>query len=96
MIPTTTTLATTAKSCRFEPCGEKVYRLDLCRGHHWQQEQGKELTVILRHPRGRTCTVDGCDNPHQARGFCSRHYQQWQRANHLGPYARTPPAVTSK
>jgi hypothetical protein len=34
---------------------------------------------IKRHgPRKRTrhvvCTVEGCERPHQARGFCSMHY----------------------
>lgn len=29
----------------------------------------------------RLCTVDGCDRPHKARGFCLPHYQQWRRDN---------------
>lgn len=31
-------------------------------------------------PRGRerpTCSIEGCNGPHAARGFCSRHYQRW-------------------
>lgn len=27
----------------------------------------------------RTCSVDGCSNPHLARGWCNRHYHQWKR-----------------
>ncbi len=26
-----------------------------------------------------SCTVEGCDSPTIARGWCSRHYQRWQR-----------------
>lgn len=85
---------TTTKACTFDPCGEKVYRLGLCRGHHNQQAQGKELKVIRRYPRGHLCEVDGCTSgkdggpgPHRARGMCSSCYTAWQRANHLGPYA---------
>lgn len=26
----------------------------------------------------RTCTVEDCDAPHRARGYCNRHYKQWQ------------------
>lgn len=29
----------------------------------------------------RTCSVVGCDDPHYARGFCSKHYQRWKSAN---------------
>lgn len=27
----------------------------------------------------RTCTLDGCDNPHEARGWCELHYARWKR-----------------
>lgn len=26
----------------------------------------------------RTCTVDGCDRPHRARGLCQLHWKQWR------------------
>lgn len=25
----------------------------------------------------RTCQTEGCDNPHHAKGMCSRHYNRW-------------------
>lgn len=85
---------TITKVCTFEPCGEKVYRLDLCRGHHAQQNAGKELKVIRRYPRGHLCEVEGCTSgkdggpgPHRALGMCSSCYTAHQRANRLGPYA---------
>lgn len=54
----------------------------------------KEPRRVREHPRGmtdfegvdmtkRTCTVDGCGKAHIARGFCTGHYQRWQR--HGGP-----------
>jgi hypothetical protein len=24
------------------------------------------------------CLVEGCENPHRARGFCDKHYAQWK------------------
>lgn len=27
-----------------------------------------------------TCTIEGCDGKHEARGLCKRHYRRWQRA----------------
>lgn len=24
------------------------------------------------------CTIDGCNNRHEARGYCSKHYKRWQ------------------
>lgn len=26
----------------------------------------------------RTCSIDGCENPHEARGWCSMHYKRWK------------------
>ncbi|MGW3144839.1 HNH endonuclease signature motif containing protein [Streptomyces sp. NPDC001177] len=45
---------------------------------------------VLEHPRGvtdcigvdmpkRMCSVADCTKPHIARGFCTAHYQRWQR-----------------
>ena len=27
----------------------------------------------------RTCSIEGCGKPHDGRGFCKEHYQQWYR-----------------
>ncbi len=27
----------------------------------------------------RTCEIDGCDKPHEARGWCKMHWQRWNR-----------------
>lgn len=27
----------------------------------------------------RTCSIDGCDRPHLARGWCSAHYRRWSK-----------------
>lgn len=27
----------------------------------------------------RTCTIDGCDREHEARGYCNSHYQRWYK-----------------
>lgn len=29
--------------------------------------------------RTRTCTVEGCTEPHNAKGYCLKHYMQWRR-----------------
>lgn len=35
-----------------------------------------------------TCTVDGCDNPHRAKGLCSTHYNQRQPTRHAAHHNR--------
>lgn len=30
-------------------------------------------------PRDGTCTIDGCEEPHMARGWCMTHYYRWRR-----------------
>lgn len=32
----------------------------------------------------RTCTVDGCEKPHRAGGWCSGHWQRWKNTGSLG------------
>lgn len=27
----------------------------------------------------RLCSIEGCGNPHEARGWCPKHYMRWQR-----------------
>lgn len=33
----------------------------------------------------RICSIEGCDNPHRARGWCAAHYARWK--NHGDPLA---------
>jgi hypothetical protein len=37
--------------------------------------RGRPIEGTLRRP-GRTCSVEGCDRPHKARGFCQSHYKR--------------------
>lgn len=37
-----------------------------------------------------TCNIDGCDKPHEARGWCNRHYNRWRKfGDPLGTAYRT-------
>ena len=39
----------------------------------------KESKRVGRPRSNRKCEVAGCNLPHVAQGFCSRHYQAWRR-----------------
>lgn len=36
----------------------------------------------------RTCIIEGCDNPHKARGYCSVHHRRLLRSGELLPIRR--------
>ncbi len=36
----------------------------------------------------RACSIDGCDNPHHARGWCQKHYLRWY--NNADAASRAP------
>ena len=31
----------------------------------------------------KKCSVEGCENKHYAKGYCSRHYQQYKKYGHI-------------
>lgn len=37
----------------------------------------------------RTCSIEGCERPHQARGWCPMHYARWK--THGDPMVAAPP-----
>ena len=42
----------------------------------------------------RTCSIDGCENVHRARGWCSTHYNRWNKHGdplHVAPRQFAPP-----
>lgn len=49
----------------------------------------KPSPYLLPDGNVQMCSVSGCDNPHDAKGFCRPHYSRWKR--HGDPLAgRTP------
>jgi HNH endonuclease len=43
-------------------------------------------------PKGHerpTCTFDGCERPHEARGYCTLHYDRWKRHGDPGVTRRS-------
>ena len=38
----------------------------------------------------RTCSIDGCDGKHLARGLCSKHYQQLKHSGDFTPHKPDP------
>lgn len=57
-----------------------------CQDEAWAAEQESEP---LRRPRRsraeRGCSVEGCDRPHQARGWCRMHYRRWSNHSDTDP-----------
>lgn len=39
----------------------------------------------------KTCSIEGCDSPHEARGWCAAHWMAWKR--HGDPFHRRPTAL---
>lgn len=66
-------------TCSFPGCDKPIKsRKDmLCGSHYAQKRRGKPLAP-LRKPI-YVCTVDGCDRPHNSRGYCKAHLTRLYR-----------------
>ena len=56
--------------------------------------KGQDMTVPIRTPcrvRGE-CSIEGCERPRHARGWCSHHWRRWHR--HGDPLASRCPRYT--
>lgn len=42
--------------------------------------------------RIETCTIDGCERQHAARGYCNMHWRRWRNTGNAGPAQRVAPA----
>lgn len=59
--------------CSVDACDRFVKAEGLCDLHLRRARKGTDLTAPLRTPR-QGCDVQGCDQPHNCRGLCKRHY----------------------
>lgn len=48
----------------------------------------------MAHVTTKTCTISGCDRPHIARGWCSRHYERWRSSGDPLAAPRYDPDLT--
>lgn len=61
-------------------CAERPIRTyGLCRPCLRRRSQDGVALPSGRSNQARRCDYDGCDGPHEAQGWCSRHYQKWRQ-----------------
>ena len=46
----------------------------LCKKHHY-----------IEHLTNRVCSIEGCDNKHEAKGFCRKHYRLYRISKGVAP-----------
>lgn len=62
------------KRCKTARCGKRAKALGLCHTHYIRElRQGKI--------HDRICIVEDCSSPELAKGYCSRHWQLWNKYN---------------
>ena len=63
------------QQCRVAECAREANGgRGFCTGHYQRARNGRELTAPFQErTEGRTCSVPGCDRPHERRGYCEGH-----------------------
>lgn len=61
--------------CAIEDCSRVNFAGGLCQWHY------------VRRDGAHTCTLNGCDKPLRARGWCLTHYMRWRRYGEPGAAA---------
>jgi len=51
----------------------------------WYTTGDTGTAVVVRKPKGRTCSIPGCDRKHQGRGFCEGHLRRFIATGDPGP-----------
>lgn len=66
--------------CTTEDCSSPANGArQMCRRHYsaWRRTHGSA--------NARPCTIEGCDEPQNARGWCTTHYMRWYKTGDVGP-----------
>ena len=77
--------------CKVEGCGRTDTIHHYCRKHARQLRVHNRLTPEREHIMGfEGCRVNRCPDPHRAKGFCARHYNQdrWRKLKAVVEQAR--------
>ncbi len=94
----------TDRTCSVNDClrGGKLAR-GMCPSHYmaWRRAIGNDIgppPSAFRPPTlVRPCSISGCLDPHEARGWCRRHYQRWQSTGDpLGVRDRSAPRPAAR
>lgn len=65
--------------CTIEECELPVLYMGFCSGHYrrWIMHGNPTYSPLRSQKHGlKTCTVDGCNDKHNAKGLCMTHYQR--------------------
>lgn len=79
--------------CSVDDCDEKVFVFTsgLCETHYHRMKRTGGLEISRQAPdKNRRCMIDGCNLPHKAKGYCSKHYANFLRTGDPLTQKRAP------
>lgn len=79
------------RSCSVETCERKAVSNGMCPPHDVRAQEGRNLAAPIRRyvKQGPLCSVNGCQNPPQARGLCVSCYANALVRSHINPSGET-------
>lgn len=77
--------------CAFPECELSAVTKFLCDGHYQQRKNQNPLRPLQK--RGPNCSVEGCDKPYEAKGYCWKHYGRWRAGKDPLASSRKDPSI---
>lgn len=65
--------------CEWKSCDRPLFAKGLCNAHYLRKMNGSNMDAPMAPFTPRFCDIEGCEELHQAHGYCARHNYKYKK-----------------